>query len=104
MKLKQSQWRHFKDSFLEYNQCTVDQFNQAWLDFMALHQNRPNTRAYRLFARQWGIPILHDPMIPAESRAVICVTVAVIKVLAETEQEARAAVEEIMDGKKPGVH
>jgi len=104
MKLKQSNWKRFKDSFLQQNRCTVDQFEQAWLKFMAQHENQPDTRAYRLFARKWSIPILHDPMIPEESRVVICVTVAVIKVLADTEQAARAAVDEIMDGKKPGVH
>lgn len=90
-------WRRYKADFLRHNRCTVDQFEA---DYVAFQERKPTIADYRKFARKYGITIHSDPYIPSDLQAVLCVNIAVIKVMAETYEESRTAVENILSSKK----
>ena len=87
-------WRKYKADFLRANRCTVQQFEAAYITFM---EGKPDTAAYRKFARKYGITIFPDPNIPADGQALLCVNIAALKVLAETYEESRTAIENILN-------
>lgn len=90
--------RQYQADFLRANKCTVDEFERDYIAFMA---KKPDTKAYRLFARKYQIRIIHDPVLPEHLRVVICISTAVIKVLARDHIEANQAIKEMIDGIEP---
>lgn len=90
---RDAKWRKYKSDFLSVNRCTDDEFEEVYIAFMATN---PNTKAYRQFARKYGITILPDPYIPENVRVVLSVNIAAIKVMAMTSAEAETAVAEIV--------
>lgn len=88
-------WRQYKADFLRYNRCTVQEFEAAYIAFM---ESKPDTKAYLRFARKYGITIIPDPNIPADGQALLCVNIAALKVMAETYEESRVAIENILSG------
>ena len=90
---REANWRKYKSDFLSANHCTDDEFEAAYIAFM---ENKPNTKAYRQFAREYGITIFPEPNIPKDVRAALSVNISAMKVMAKTSAEAEAAVEEIL--------
>ncbi len=89
-------WRKYKSDFLSANHCTVDEFEAAYIEFMASYGNKPNAKAYRQFARKYGITIFPEPNLPEDLRTTLSVSIAAMKVMADTSEEAEAAVEDIL--------
>lgn len=90
--------RQYQEDFLRANKCTADEFEQDYLAFMA---TKPDTRAYRLFARKYQIQIHHEPSLPEHLRLVLCISMAVIKVLSRDHIEAQREIEDMMRGINP---
>lgn len=93
---RDANWRRYRSDFLKVNHCTVDQFEAAYIEFMKSHGNRPNAKAYRHFARKYGIVIFPEPNLPEDLCATLSVSIAAIKIMANTSEEAEAAVENIL--------
>lgn len=96
MNNKEANWRKYKSDFLRANHCTADEFEAAYIAFMESNGKRPNNKAYRQFARKYGISILPEPRIPEDVRAALSVNISAIKVMAKTSAEAEAAIEDIL--------
>lgn len=90
---REANWRKYKSDFLLANHCTVDEFEAAYIAFM---ESKPNTKAYRQFARKYSITILPEPNLPEDVRVGLSVHISAIKVMAKTFAESIAAVEEIL--------
>lgn len=87
----------YKNDFLAANQCTVRVFEHAYIKFM---RGVPDEQAHRAFARRWGITI-HAGLGSPRHEAALSVNIAAIKVLAESEAEANAAIREILQALAP---
>lgn len=91
----EAKWRQYKADFCRANRCTDQQFHDAYVQFM---EGKPDLAAYQRFARKWRIRIISDRNIPYQTQVVLCVNISAMKVMAKTEVEARAAIEEILGG------
>ncbi len=92
---RETKWQRYKNDFLRVNKCTVDEFERDYIGFM---ETKPNTKAYRHFARKYSIIVHPDPRIPDDVQLVLCVNIAAIKVMAETHTQAENLVTEILSG------
>ena len=99
MRLSETAWRQYKSDFLRANHCTAQEFESAYVAFA---ENKPDLAAYQRFARKWKIRIIPEPRLPYQTQVVLSVNIAAIKVMAETETEARLAVEGIVGKRKDG--
>ena len=88
-----SDWKQYKADFLRFNRCTDDEFEAAYIAFM---QTKPNTKAYRHFARKWGIAIIPEPRLPVDFQITMSVTISAIKVMAKTFEECETAMRDIL--------
>lgn len=90
--------RQYQADFLRANKCTVDEFEREYIAFM---ETKPDTRAYRLFARKYQIRIIHHPTLPESIQVMLCVNIAAIKILAKDHIESERAIREITSGLEP---
>ena len=89
----EARWRKYKSDFLAANHCTADEFEAVYVAFM---QSKPNAKAYRQFARKYGITIHPEPSLPEDLRVVLSVNISVMKVFAKTFAESEAAIQEVL--------
>lgn len=92
-KSREFNWRKYKSDFLRANHCTDDEFEAAYIAFI---ESKPDIKAYRQFARKYGITIIHDINVPERTRVVFSVNISAIKVMAKTFAESESAVYEIL--------
>lgn len=90
---REANWCKYKSDFLRANRCTDREFEADYIAFM---QGKPNAKAYRMFARKYGITVHRDPYIHQDAQVVLSVNISAIKVMAKTFQESEAAIEEIL--------
>lgn len=94
MKLsREYRWRKYKADFLRANRCTADEFEQAYIAFM---EGKPDTKAFRQFARKWQIAIHPEPRLPEHVQVLFSVNISAIKVMAKTFAESEAALADIL--------
>lgn len=92
----ESEWRKYKTDFLSANNCTDDQFEVEYVAFMESHGLKPNTKAYRHFARKYGITIQPEPNLPEDMRVVLSVSISAMKVMSKTFAESEDAIQELL--------
>lgn len=97
---RESNWQKYKSLFLSANHCTADEFEAAYVAFMLSHGKKPNTKAYRQFARKYGITIEPDSNLPEDVRVGLSVSISAIKVMAKSAAEAEVAIEDILSVRK----
>lgn len=83
----------YQRDFLRFNKLTQDQFERIYIAFM---KTNPDEEAYRKFAAKHSIRIFEDAAIPVDMQVVLSVNIAVVKVLAKSEAQAIAAINEIV--------
>ena len=93
---REASWRKYKSDFLSINHCTADEFEADYIAFMENYGKKPNTKAYRLFARKYGIMIVPEPSLPENVRLGLSVNISAMKVMAKTFAEAESAIEELL--------
>jgi len=82
----------YKKAFLKSNKLTVKTFERIYVKFM---ERQPDEQAYRDFADEFGITI-HEGLGNSETEAALSVNIAVIKVLSNSNFEAKAHLMSIM--------
>lgn len=95
-KYREAMWKGYKYHFLSANHCTADEFEAAYIAFMEGYGKKPNTKAYRQFARKYGITIVPEPSLPEDVRVGLSVNISAMKVMAKTFAEAESAIEELL--------
>lgn len=94
----EAKWRKYKADFLKANRCTADEFEQAYIAFM---ESKPNTKAYRHFARKYSITIHPEPRLPEDLQVILSINISAMKVMAKTFEESTQAIEEIIASSRP---
>jgi hypothetical protein len=87
----------YKKNFLRTHRTTARAFELKYIQFM---ESNPDEQAYRAFAKRWLITI-HKGLGDSKTEAVLSVNIAAIKVMADTEAEARASIENILQSIEP---
>ena len=82
----------YKRDFLKANRVTARQFQLKYVAFM---ESNPDEQAYRDFAKRWNIKIYPGLGAP-NVEAVLSVNIAVIKVLADNEDDAKDSIARIL--------
>lgn len=90
---REYRWRKYKSDFLAANHCTAEEFEAAYITFI---ESKPNTKAYRHFARKYGITIHPEPNLPEDARALFSVNISAAKVMAKTFAESEAFIQELL--------
>jgi hypothetical protein len=94
----EAKFQKYKADFLKRNNCTVEEFGQAW---DALLTSKPDDRAFRQFARQWHIPVYGITGMPMASVTQFCVIIEIARQFAPTAWQGRGFCEkhfaEILD-------
>jgi len=90
---RESDWKRYKADFLRFNRCTADEFEASYIAFM---QSKPNTKAYRHFARKYSIAIIPEPRLPYDLQVRLSVDISALKVIAKTFEECENAMRDIL--------
>lgn len=90
---RKEKWQQYKSDFLKANHCTAGEFEQAYIAFM---ETKPDTNAYREFARQYHIIIHPEPRLPEDMQVLLSVNISAIKVMARSYRESLAVMAELL--------
>jgi hypothetical protein len=83
----------YQRDFLRFNKISQIAFCRIYVAFL---KTSPTEADYRRFAGKYSIAILEDPYLPTDLRASLSVNLNAIKVMAASEEEARAAYQEVL--------
>lgn len=90
---REAKWQKYKRDFLRANRCTEEEFER---DYIAFQESKPDTEAYRRFARKYKITIHPEPRLPVDLQVLLSVNISAMKVMAKTYQESLSALTDIM--------
>lgn len=93
--MKKQPAMEYKKAFLKANKCTVHSFESAYIQFMEKNMMNPSEKALRSFAKHWNI-IIYEGLGDSGREAALSVHITAMKVLADTELEAKSQIMKLM--------
>jgi hypothetical protein len=89
----EAKFQKYKADFLKRNNCTTEEFGQAW---DALMKSNPDDAAFRRFAREWSIPVYGITGMPMIFVTRFCVIFEIARQFAPNAADGRAFCEKVV--------